>query len=351
MRVLVTGHQGYIGTILTPMLLAEGHEVVGLDSDLYRECTFGEGLPVIPELQKDVRDVELADLEGFDAVLHLAGLSNDPLGDLNPALTEEINYRASVRLAELAKQAGVPRFIFSSSCSNYGAAGQDFMFEDSALNPVTPYGVSKVRVEQDVTRLADDNFSPVFLRNATAYGVSPRLRFDLVVNNLVAWAFTTGQVFLKSDGMAWRPLVHIEDISRAFVATLHAPREAIHNQVFNIGVTSENYLIRQVADIVGEVVPNSEVRYAEGGEADTRTYRVNCDKVQRALPDFKPQWTVKRGAEELLAAYQRIGLTLDEFEGQRYRRISHIKHLISSGRLDDSLRWTQPQSASPITTL
>lgn len=345
MRVLVTGHLGYIGTILTPMLIAEGHSVVGMDSDLYRECTFGNGLIEIPEFKKDIRDVEQSDLEGFDAVLHLAGLSNDPLGDLNPALTEEINHRASVKLAELAKKAGVQRFIFSSSCSNYGAAGEDFVKEDSELNPVTPYGVSKVNVEQHVSQLADDNFSPTFLRNATAYGVSPRLRFDLVVNNLVAWAYTTGQVYLKSDGSAWRPLVHIEDISRAFIAALHAPRDVIHNAVFNIGHTKENYRIREVAEIVAEVVPGSRVEYAPGGEADKRNYRVNCDYVQEKLPNFKPQWTVRRGAEELYEAYQRIGLTLDEFEGQRYRRISHIKHLISAGLLDSDLRWHAPEIA------
>lgn len=348
MRILVTGHQGYIGTILTPLLIERGHEVIGLDSDLYRECTFGEGVPDVPSFVKDVRDVEPADLEGFDVVMHLAGLSNDPLGDLNPELTAEINYRASVKLARLAKQAGVQRFIFSSSCSNYGAAGQDFVFEDSDLNPVTPYGVSKVKVEEDVRELADDSFSPVFLRNATAYGVSPRLRFDLVVNNLVAWAVTTGQVYLKSDGMAWRPLIHIEDISRAFIAVMDAPRELVHNMVFNVGQTSENYLIREVAEIVGSVVPNSEVRYAEGNEPDVRTYRVNCDLLPTTIPAFKPQWTVKRGAEELYAAYQRIGLTLDEFEGQRYRRISHIKHLISSGRLDANLRWRQPETSSAV---
>jgi nucleoside-diphosphate-sugar epimerase len=344
MRILVTGHQGYIGTVLTPMLLEEGYEVVGLDSDLYRECTFGDGLPAIPSIEKDIRDIELSDLEGFDAIMHLAGLSNDPLGDLNPTLTEEINHRASVRLAKLAKQAGVERFIFSSSCSNYGAAGEDYVTEDAELNPVTPYGVSKVHVEQDVTLLANEHFCPTFLRNATAYGVSPRLRFDLVINNLVAWAYTTGQVYLKSDGSAWRPLVHIEDISNAFIAVLKAPRKVVHNAIFNIGQTSENYRIRQIAEMVAEVVPNSTVTFAPGGEADIRNYRVNCDLAYDTLPSFKPQWNVRRGAEELYAAYKKIGLTLDEFEGQRYRRISHIKHLISSGRLDSNLRWTSVES-------
>ena len=216
MRVLVTGHQGYIGTVLVPMLLAAGHEVSGMDSDLYEACTFGDDIPSIPEVRKDVREATVEDFEGFEAVLHLAGLSNDPLGNLNPDLTHNINYKATVRIAELAKQAGVSRYVFSSSCSNYGAGGEDWLNEESAFNPVTPYGVSKVRSEQDLAKLADDNFSPTYLRNATAFGVSPRLRFDLVLNNLTAWAFTTGRVFIKSDGTPWRPIVHIEDISRAF---------------------------------------------------------------------------------------------------------------------------------------
>lgn len=346
MRILVTGHQGYIGTVLTPMLQQLGHEVVGLDSDLYRECTFGTSMPTIPTIEKDVRDVEYTDVEGFDVVMHLAGLSNDPLGDLNPELTAEINHLASVRLARLAKAAGVERFIFSSSCSNYGAAGEDFVYETSELNPVTPYGLSKVLVEQDVSQLASDNFTPVFLRNATAYGVSPRLRFDLVINNLVAWAYTTGQVYLKSDGSAWRPLVHIEDISRAFIATLNAPRELVHNRVFNVGQTSENYRIRELAEMIAQVVPGSDVKFAPGGEPDKRNYRVNCDLLPSVLPDFKPAWTARRGAEELYAAYQRVGLTLDEFEGQRYRRISHIKYLQSAKRLDESLRWRTAEPTS-----
>ncbi|HEX5949811.1 MAG TPA: SDR family oxidoreductase, partial [Actinomycetota bacterium] len=234
MRILVTGHRGYIGTILVPMLLAEGHEVVGLDSDLYQRCTFGDPPADVTAIRKDVRDVEPSDLEGYDAVVHLAGLSNDPLGDLNPTLTYDINHEGSVRLAILAKQAAVPRFVFSSSCSNYGAAGDEILTEESPFRPVTPYGVSKVRVEQDVSQLADERFSPTFLRNATAYGVSPRLRFDLVLNNLVAWAFTTGVVALKSDGTPWRPIVHVEDIAQAFIAVLHAPRERVHNQAFNV---------------------------------------------------------------------------------------------------------------------
>lgn len=340
MRVLVTGHNGYIGTVLTPLLVAHGHEVVGLDTDYFEACTFGDGMPDVPTVRKDLRDVQASDLQDFDAVLHLGGLSNDPLGDLNPDLTAEINHAASVRLARLAKEAGISRFIFSSSCSNYGAAGEDFVDEESEFNPVTPYGVSKVQVEQDVTKLADANFSPTFLRNATAYGVSPRLRFDLVLNNLVAWAYTTGLVYLKSDGSPWRPIVHIEDISRAFIAVLHAPRELVHNEAYNVGRTEENYQIRDIARIVVDVVPNSRLEFAPDAGPDKRTYRVNCDKILQTLPEFDPQWTARRGAEELLAAYQEIGLSLDEFEGPRYKRVAHIKQLQAEGRLDQHLRWT-----------
>ena len=341
MRVLVTGHNGYVGTVLVPMLLKSGHDVVGLDTNLYQAATFGDddAADTVPAINKDVRDVTHADIDGFDAILHLAGLSNDPLGDLNPELTYEINHQASVRLAEIGKEVGVERYIFSSSCSNYGAGVDDWLTEESAFNPVTPYGRSKVMVEQDVAKLADDKFSPTFLRSSTAYGVSPRLRFDLVINNLTAWAYTTGLVYLKSDGTPWRPVVHIEDMALAFVAALHAPRELIHNEAFNVGRPEENYRIRELAEIVAEVVPGSRVEFAEGASADKRNYRVDSSKIARTLPEFKPKWTARLGAQELYEAYQRVGLQLDEFEGPRYRRIDHIKMLINEGRLDDRLRW------------
>ncbi|MDJ0572146.1 MAG: SDR family oxidoreductase [Pleurocapsa sp. MO_192.B19] len=324
---------------MVPLLLEKKYDVVGLDTDLYARSTFGEGIVEIPELKKDVRDVELQDLEGFEAVLHLAGLSNDPLGNLNPNLTEEINYLASVKIAKLAKQAGVSRFIFSSSCSNYGAGGEDWLNEESDFNPVTPYGVSKVRSEQEISKLADDNFSPTFLRNATAYGVSPRIRFDLVLNNLAAWAFTKGLVYIKSDGTPWRPIVHIEDISRAFIAVLEAPRELIHNEAFNVGRNEDNYRIRDLAEIVQETVPNCRIEYAADAGPDKRCYRVDCSKIAKVLPDFQPQWDARKGAAELYEAYQKVGLTLEEFEGTRYQRIAHIKYLISNELLDGELRW------------
>jgi nucleoside-diphosphate-sugar epimerase len=339
MRILLTGHKGYIGAVMAPMLLAAGHEVVGLDSDLFEHCTFGDGPVPVPEIRRDIRDVEAADVSGFDAVIHLAGLSNDPLGDLNPDLTYEINHAASVRLARLAREAGVSRFLFSSSCSNYGAAGERMVDESAELQPITPYAISKVRVERDMARLADSSFSPVFLRNATAYGVSPRLRFDLVLNNLVAWAYTTGRVHIKSDGTPWRPIVHIEDIGRAFLAVLDAPRERVHNQAFNVGLSSENYRIRELAEIVREAVPGSEIEYAADGGPDPRCYRADFGKITRILPGFRPQWNARRGAAELLAAYRRVGLTLRDYEGPRYKRIDHLRQLLGTGRVDASLRW------------
>ena len=326
---------------MAPMLLSAGHQVEGLDTDLYANCTFGAEPLAIPGVEKDIRDVTSADLRGCDAVIHLAGLSNDPLGDLDPALTDEINHRASVSLAVAAKQARVRRFIFSSSCSNYGAAGEDMLNEQSAFNPVTPYGRSKVDTELAVAKLADYRFSPTFLRSATAYGVSPRLRFDLVLNNLVAWAYTTGEVMIKSDGKAWRPVVHVEDICRAFLAVLEAPVESVHNQAFNVGRTSENYRVSELAEMVRETVPNCRVRYAEGGHADTRCYRVRCEKIATTLPHFRPTWTARLGAQQLYTEYRSVGLALSDFEGARYKRAAHLRMLMERGQLDAGLRRQQ----------
>lgn len=346
MKVLVTGHRGYIGVEMVPALRAAGHDVVGLDNGLYDGCDFGGPPDPVPAVDVDLRDVGPEHCRGFDAVVHLAALSNDPLGDVSPDITYDINHLASVRLARSAREAGVKRFLFASSCSLYGAGGADFLDETAAFNPVTAYGESKVLVERDVSTLADASFSPVYLRNATAYGVSRRLRADIVVNNLVGHAVTTGKVLLQSDGTPWRPLVHLLDIAQAFVAALVAPREAIHDQAFNVGRTGENFRIRQVAEMVADVVPGCEVAFAPGASPDTRDYRVDFSKVETRLPGYAPRWRLRQGIEELYEAYRRHGLTREEFLGPRYYRLKTVRALQETGRLDEDLRRRIPAPAT-----
>ncbi|MFC1812473.1 NAD-dependent epimerase/dehydratase family protein [Thermodesulfobacteriota bacterium] len=338
MKVLVTGHNGYIGTILVPLLLAEGHQVVGLDINLYQRSVLGSHTPYKSNIFKDIRDVKRSDLEGFDAIIHLAGLSNDPLGYLNPKITYQINYEASLYLARLAKQAGVQRFLFASSCSIYGSTEETIINEEAESSPLTPYARSKLLVEQEVSRLADTSFSPTYLRSGTAYGVSPLLRFDLVINNLAAWAYTTGKIYLKSDGSPWRPVVHIEDIARAFIEVLQASRSLIHNQAFNVGVTEENYRISQLAEIIKNVAPDCEVVYSPDAGPDKRSYRVDCSKIIKAL-NFSPKWNARKGIKEIFEFLSRVGLKFEDFEGARYNRASHIRYLLGTGHLDSELRW------------
>jgi nucleoside-diphosphate-sugar epimerase len=337
MRVLITGTSGYIGSVLAPMALAAGHDVLGLDAGFFRDQVFGPAPASVPELSLDVRDVQADHLAGIDAVLHLAALSNDPLGDIDPALTYEINHQATTRLARLAKQAGVKLFVFSSSCSTYGASGDDFLTEMAEFHPVTAYGRSKVLAERDLRRLADDAFSPVFLRNATAYGVSPRLRLDLVVNDFVATAAREGRIVIKSDGTPWRPLVHVEDICRAFLAVLEADRAAVHCHAFNVGQTEENYRVSELADCVRQAFPGCRVELAPGGGPDKRCYRVDCSKIRRKLPHFAPQWTVPAGVRELRAAFIHSDMRAAAADS-RYFRLPTLRRLLAEGRLAADLR-------------
>lgn len=347
MRVLVTGHKGYIGTAIVPLLTREGIDVVGLDSCLFEDCTCEATDSEPPEIRKDLRDIQPADLAGFDAVVHLAALSNDALGNIDEELTYEVNLKAAVRLAQLAKEAGVQRFLNSSSCSMYGAADKEMVGEDDALDPFTPYARTKVLFDGELSRLCDGRFTTAYLRNGVAYGYSRRLRLDLVLNDFVASAYTTGKIRILSDGTPWRPMVHIEDIGRAVVALLKAPREVIEDQAFNIGSTEENYQVRDLAEIVRQVVPGCEIEYAADARPDKRSFRVDCGKIRRMLADYQPQWNVREGVRQLYEAYRRFGLRQDDLTGSRHHRLRRVKWLIEQGALDKRLRWTRSEAAPP----
>jgi nucleoside-diphosphate-sugar epimerase len=340
MRVLLTGHKGYIGTIMSAVLSSAGHSVIGLDSNYFEDCVLGSVRDGSEEIRKDIRDISIDDIKGCEAVIHLAALSNDPIGNLNPELTYEINLNASIRLANLARDAGVKRFLFSSSCSIYGAGkGDDLLDEEAPLTPITPYAVSKIKVEEALLKMADSDFSPVLMRNATAYGFSPRLRADIVLNNLVAWAFTTGKIRIMSDGTPWRPIIHIEDISRAFLTVLTAEKHLIHNQAINIGGNSENYQVRDLANTVKVIIPNAEIEYAGDGGYDPRNYRVDFGKLNTLFPDFSLKWNALNGAKELLDAYRSNDLKIDDFLGRKYIRLNQIDYLKSNHLLNEQLRW------------
>jgi nucleoside-diphosphate-sugar epimerase len=339
-RVLITGHQGYIGSVMAPAFLEAGYDVVGLDVGYFAGCTLVPDPADVPSVRKDIRDLERVDVEGFDAVVHLAALSNDPIGNLNEAWTGEINLEASVRLAELAKEAGVERFLFSSSCIMYGMSEALVVDEDAPLDPKTEYARSKVRGEQAISALADDGFSPTFLRNGTVYGLSPRMRFDTVFNDLLGSAVATGKVVVYGDGRPWRPVVHVKDLVRAFMAALEAPREAVHDEAFNTGADHLNHQVGELARIAAETVPGCELEVLGEPGADQRTYKADFGKFGRTFPGFEFEWTPTKGARELYEAFESIGLTAEGFVDDRFTRLKWLRRLIDGGRLDGSLRWT-----------
>ena len=342
MRVLVTGTEGYIGAVVPPALVERGHTVVGVDSGLHRAgLLYANGTSSSPEtMLTDIRRLTEQDLHGFDAIVHMAELSNDPVGQLNPQITYDINHGGSVHLAELAKAVGIERFVYTSSCSVYGIAEQDVVDEESPTNPQTAYAICKTLVERDLGAMADDSFSPTFLRNATAYGASPRMRFDIVVNNLSGLAWTTREIRMESDGTPWRPFVHIRDIATGIACALEAPREAVHNQILNVGSSTANYQVREIAEIVGAEFPDCAVTLAEGGGPDTRSYRVSFDKIRSVLPAFACEWDARRGAKELHHIFDRIAMTHDDFTWRGFTRLKQIEYLLRTGQIDERFFWT-----------
>ena len=338
-RVLITGHNGYLGSVMAPYFLAAGYSVVGLDTDYFDPCTLRPDMAEVPTIHKDIRDLVPNDLQDFDAVVHLAALSNDPIGNLNSQWTEEINFQASVRLAELAKRVGVRRFLFSSSCIMYGNSTAAIVTEDSPLDPQTDYARSKVASEEAIAQLAGDGFSPTFMRNGTVYGFSPRMRFDTVLNNLVGSAVTTGKVMVFSDGKPWRPVVHVEDIARAFMVVLEAPLADVHNQAFNVGANHLNHQILELAEIVVKTVPQSALVVRAQSDADQRTYKADFGKFARVFPTFEFKWAAQEGAQELYETFKTIGLTHDDFVDKRFTRLKWLNYLLDTGKLNSSLRW------------